>query len=274
MDLHLAEARGWLTSQLGADSVGIAVARAVYAPWLRMWCRRRGLRWRVNGEPLRVHPDVRVLVPRESEPALFRFLRETIRPGDRVLDVGSFLGTYSVFEARWAGPSGQVVAFEPTAASRAVLEHHLQMNGVSDRVTVVPAAVSDRARTAELLEHRYPYTNRIRTDADRESETSTARVDVVTLDETCARLNVVPDVIRMDVQGAEFHALQGAREIIRAGRGRLRVVVEMHPDEWPLFGVDLAAGQAILSSLGLTAEAIEPGLGCFGQGDHALLRYL
>ena len=53
----------------------------------------------------------------------------------------------------------------------------------------------------------------------------------------------MPSVIRMDVQGAEIHALRGARETIRAAP-RLSLVVEMHPQCWPAFGVTEAGRSA------------------------------
>jgi hypothetical protein len=72
----------------------------VYGGVLRLLYARRGLPWAVHDEVLRIDPRVRHLVPHEPEPALFRFLRETIGPGAVVLDVGAFLGVYAMLAAR------------------------------------------------------------------------------------------------------------------------------------------------------------------------------
>lgn len=94
---------------------------------------------------------------------------------------------------------------------------------------------------------------------------------MVTLDGLCAARGVTPDWIRMDVQGAEFDVLRGAMEVIRAGRGRLRWIVEMHPVEWPLFGVEARSVVALLAQMGLHVENLRPGAVDFDEGDHALL---
>ncbi len=107
---------------------------------------RTGLPWKVHGQVIRIDPQARHLVPHDAEPALFDFLARTIRPGDIVLDVGAFVGVYAVLAARWSGPGGRVVAFEPTPSSAALARRHLAYNGLGpDRVSIIEAAVSDRA---------------------------------------------------------------------------------------------------------------------------------
>ena len=126
-----------------------------YGRVLGMLYSRTGLPWKVHDQVIRIDPQVRHLVPHEPEPALFDFLARTIRPGDVVLDLGAFVGIYAVLAARWSGPDGRVVAFEPTPASAALARRHLAFNGLGpDRVTLVEAAVSDRAARATL--HQVP----------------------------------------------------------------------------------------------------------------------
>jgi hypothetical protein len=77
----------------------------------------------------------------------------------------------------------------------------------------------------------------------------------------------------MDVQGAELAALEGARNTIRNGRGSLRVVVEMHPQLWPSFGLTADAARVRLEGLGLRARPLE-GEDPFAADGHAILEYL
>ena len=104
-------------------------SRRPTARTLRALYSRNGLPWNVHDEVVRIHPSVRHLVPHEPEPALFHFLRQTIRPGDIVLDVGAFVGIYAVLEARWSAPTGRVVAFEPTPSSVELARRHIAWNG-------------------------------------------------------------------------------------------------------------------------------------------------
>src|SRR5947209_7477731 len=117
-----------IRARLGRPGSAVSFLRPVYAGWLRAAYGRRGLPWRVNGESLRIDPSVRHLVPHENEASLFEFMRSHIRPGDVVLDIGAFLGTYAIMAARWSGETGRVLAFEPSPDSFAILCRHLAMN--------------------------------------------------------------------------------------------------------------------------------------------------
>ena len=75
----------------------------------------------------------------------------------------------------------------------------------------------------------------------------------------------------MDVQGAELHTLRGARETIRAA-ARLSLVVEMHPQCWPAFGVTEDDVRETLRDLGLTARPLVPGEPLFARDTHAVLQ--
>lgn len=62
--------------------------------------------------------------------------------GGTVLDVGANCGAFTVLAMK-AG-AGRVIAVEPDPDNRARLEHHIRLNGVADKVTVLPVAVSGR----------------------------------------------------------------------------------------------------------------------------------
>jgi FkbM family methyltransferase len=241
---------------------------------LSMLYSRRGLPWRVHDETVRIDPRVRHLVPHEPEAAVHQFLRRTIRPGDVVLDVGAFLGIYAVLEARWSGSAGRVIAFEPTPASAALACRHLAWNGVGDsRVRLIEAAVSDRKSNATLYQYdaaSMPYVNSLAAAVDTTVSSVEQVVDVVTIDDVCRELQVVPKVVRMDVQGAEIHALRGARETIRRSPD-IALVVEMHPQCWPGFGVTEWDARETIASLGLGARPLVTGEPLFGRDTHALL---
>jgi FkbM family methyltransferase len=258
--------------------LALATARracsAAYGGALRALYSRSGLPWSIHDEVVRIDPRVRHLVPREPEPALFQFLRATISPGDVVLDVGAFVGIYAVLGARWSGPSGRVIAFEPTPSSAAIARAHLAWNGLGpNRVTLIEAAVSDRAGRATLYQYdraAMPYVNSLTAAVDTTAAAVEADVRVTTIDEVCKELGVVPAVIRMDVQGAEIPALRGARETIRKAR-RLSLVVEMHPQCWPGFGVTSAEAERTIRDLGLTRRPLVHGEALFARDSHAVL---
>jgi len=65
----------------------------------------------------------------------------------------------------------------------------------------------------------------------------TRSVPSLSLDDFCGASGISPDVIKIDIEGAELAALRGARRTI-AGRGAaLALFVELHPGIWPSLGV-------------------------------------
>jgi FkbM family methyltransferase len=257
--------------RFGRSSPGVRLLSPLYTRWLHAAYGRRGVPWSVNGEPLRIDPSVRHLVPRENERPLFDFLRSHIRPGDVLLDIGAFLGTYAVMTARWAGEWGRVIAFEPCPATFAVLKRHLAMNGLgSGRVEARCVAVGSRPERRRLITFpAEPYRNLL-APADAATVTSVA-VDVVTVDHVCSRLARPPNWIRMDVQGLEFEVLAGLRRTLQAAEGRLHIVAEVHPDQWPEYGVPVDRAADRFAELGFRVRPLESDRPLFEQGAHVIL---
>jgi FkbM family methyltransferase len=258
--------------RIGRTGTIVRAVQPAYAWWLRAVYGRRGLPWHVNGEPIRIDPTVRHLVPQQVERPLFDYLRANIQPGDVVLDIGAFIGAYAILEARWAGPDGRVVAFEPSPESFATLQRHLRMNGLAvPRVEARQLAVGSRQEQRGLRTFGdEPYRNMI----DAVGSHQSVVVDVVTLDDVCAPMDRPPTWIRMDVQGLEFDVLGGARDLLRERRGRLRIVAEMHPQHWPDYGIDPRDAAARLAALGLQARNVVAGEDPFGYDAHAILEPL
>ena len=260
-------------NRLGRRGAAVGLIGPMYASCLRAVYRRQGLPWRVNGEPLRIDPDVRRFVPRENERPLFDYLRSGIRPGDLVFDVGAFLGAYAVMEARWAGARGRVVAFEPSPWSFGVLFRHLRMNGLGpDRVDARRAAMGARVGRQGLVTFEdEPYRDMIAPDVTVKATTT---VETVTIDDVARELGRAPDWIRMDVQGLEFDVLEGARRVLAEARGRVRIVAEMHPDQWLDLGIDPGDAHRRFAALGLRARPLTAAEPLFTQSGHAIIEPL
>jgi FkbM family methyltransferase len=135
-----------------------------------------------------------------------------VKEGDVIFDIGAHVGFYTLLGSVLVGGRGQVVAFEPVPKNLSYLKKHLQMNSVSN-VEVVEAAVSDRHGHVCLSSG--PSNSMWHIDAQGELEVQTVSLDDLVLN---AKLPP-PNVIKMDIEGAEFLALNGSA----------RVVKEFHP---------------------------------------------
>lgn len=141
----------------------------------------------------------------------------TIPRGGVVFDVGAHVGYYAMAAAHAAGPAGRVVAFEPLPLNLRYLRGHVRANRLTN-ITVVAACVGERGGRAG-----FEYCGG--TGRGRMVEGGGC-VATVSLDEEieAGRLPA-PDVIKMDVEGAEVGALNGAARTLRAKHPRILLSV-------------------------------------------------
>jgi len=88
--------------------------------------------------------DSRIFFFHVWEPGVTALMRETIRPGAVVADIGANIGYYSLLMSRLVGPAGHVFAIEPSPEIRVRLEAQIALNGLTN-VTIVPYGISDRS---------------------------------------------------------------------------------------------------------------------------------
>jgi FkbM family methyltransferase len=157
-------------------------------------------------------------------------LRQYVRPGALCVDVGAHLGYFTILMARIAGPSGRVVAFEAFPDTFRTLEENIAMNRL-ENVVLEPRAVSDAPGTISLVfERRQRYSGTPSTVAYAvEGESDTLDVPAVSLDAYFRQLPGLPGLIKIDVEGAEFSVLSGARETL--ARTRQVLLVKIHGRE-------------------------------------------
>jgi FkbM family methyltransferase len=148
------------------------------------------------------------------EPEVQELLHGAIRPGDVVYDVGANIGFFTIVAGRLGA---RVYAFEPAPENAARIARNIELNGLD--ADVCEAAVWDGEGGVSLVAG----------DSGSEWETvAGGGVRSVTLD-AFARAHVPPDVLKIDVEGAECRVLRGAHEVLR--RPPRLVVCEAHGHE-------------------------------------------
>lgn len=162
------------------------------------------------------------------EPNEFAFLDRVLRPGMVFVDVGANDGYYSLFAARRVGPSGRVVAAEPSSRERAHLQRNLGRNGL-DNVSVIPAAIGAAAGRADLHLAHGVHAGHNTLGAfvhDDVVRASLERVAIEPLDAVVARLGLAKvDFIKIDVEGAEARVIAGASAVLASMRPLLLIEV-------------------------------------------------
>jgi FkbM family methyltransferase len=149
-----------------------------------------------------------------------RVLRGLIRPGDVFWDVGAHHGYVSLMAAAAVGAGGRVHAFEPGARNMRMLERHLRWNR-ADNVDIEPFALGAFDGEASFGGGDTSKMHALG-GGDERVRVHTARSLVV------ASSHVSPDVLKIDVEGAEADVLEGALDVLP---GDVRMVVAIHSAE-------------------------------------------
>jgi FkbM family methyltransferase len=157
----------------------------------------------------------RMILRGHFENAECRFLGQFLEPGMVVLDIGAHHGYYSLLASQKVGPTGRVIAFEPSLRERRNLLQHLRLNACAN-VQVEETALGDTDGSAEffIVKGKETGCNSLR-PPDVRQPTKAVEVRVARLDDYVRQRNLTSvDFVKMDVEGAELAVLKGATEFL------------------------------------------------------------
>ena len=137
-------------------------------------------------------------------------MQKFVRPGMTIYDIGANSGYYTLLFSRLVGKTGRVYAFEPLPENAAFLLRHIKMNGL-ENVTLVNTAVAQANGVSPFNISSSNYMGSLGGGA-------TLNVPTMALDELKSKGFPVPELIKMDVEGAEALVLEGARDVLKAGK--------------------------------------------------------
>jgi len=163
----------------------------------------------------------------EFEPNELAFVARFVKPGMTVLDLGAHHGLYSLLASKRVGSRGRVFAFEPSPRERAALRLHLKLN-LCRNVTVERVALGNENTESDLhvVDSWAVGCNSLR-PPDVAEKTSLERVRVTKLDDWLTERKIgAVDFIKLDVEGGELAALQGATHLI-SNRPRPVILAEV-----------------------------------------------
>jgi len=160
------------------------------------------------------------------EEAVQGALADELGPGQTFWDVGAHAGFFSLAAARLVGPSGRVVSFEPAPANRARLERAIESNGFGN-IEVEPRALAGADEDGFLHAHG---STSMWTLVPALGGAGGVAVTCATIDTLASELGA-PDLIKLDVEGAELDVLAGGVRLLESRR--TKVILELPGNEAP-----------------------------------------
>jgi FkbM family methyltransferase len=162
-----------------------------------------------------------------------KLLRRTLSPGDVAIDIGANIGIYTQLLSRWVGPTGLVHSFEASpenfgrlqSATRKLANVRLSQSAVGESSRRTTLYVSDKLN----VDHR--------AYLPEGDSRHTVPIEMTALDDYFKPGERV-DLIKMDIQGYELHALRGANRVLADNPG-IKLLFEF----WP-YGLKQAGGSS------------------------------
>ena len=143
------------------------------------------------------------------EPNTTKMVKDKIKEGMTVVDIGASIGYFTLLLSRCVGKTGKVYSFEPTPNQFPYLTENIRVNGYSDRVKTFNIAAWDNKDGVKMP------------PIDKKWDCPSIPVDEVLKDTKI-------DFIKIDVDGLEAHVLRGLDRTFNLNPD-LQIMFEYYP---------------------------------------------
>ncbi len=238
----------------------------------------------IHGRLVWIHPRARFSFTTRTffkkEDHVQRWLEERLKPGHVFFDVGAHHGWVSMWTLSLVGQAGTVYSFEPSHANLSILEWHRARNNFS-QWTIVPKAVSDvdaEQKEFFLVDTGDSPMNSLTTGVPgtpmmEGRDISKTSTQTITLDTFCSQVGLGPNLVKIDVEGAELLVLQGAAKLL--SESCPTIILAVHPYWLPqgqspgqIFELLTNYGYTVYDSKERPAEYLQNGeYLCLGNSD-------
>lgn len=194
-----------------------------------------------------------------GEKSVIEFFLGQIKEGDIVYDIGANVGLYTILCAKKTGDEGLVVSFEPEPLSYKKLNENIKLNELKN-VRTYSIALSDfNGKTKLNITGEGKANHNIRPLKRNISNKQQIEVDTRRLDDLIVEDNLPkPDLIKIDIEGAELNALRGMESLLKE-QDDLLIVCEVHTEFLKDFGHSNEDLENFLRECGFIIEPIQGG---------------
>ena len=156
----------------------------------------------------------------EWESPVRREIKRLLTDGGTFIDVGANIGLHTLYASTIVGESGNIIALEPHPVTRSILRKNVEINGLLDRIVISPFAISNKDNEEVIFEYfsEHPAMSGLKVSENILSKydgtVERTKVSTITIDTLIEKLSVIPDLIKIDVEGFENIVLEGCLKTI------------------------------------------------------------
>lgn len=213
----------------------------------------RGAPIALGGEVFRVDESLRRW-DAAGEAWVFQKMAEILKPGDGFLDIGANFGFHTLFAAKKIGAKGQIVAIEPIPKNLRILRKNIQLNGIARNTRIEEAAISDSSAPFVAMGATAGGPD-VTAAIHLKPTEGTLKVPNRAWDSFSWSREFAPNLVKIDIEGAELSALKSGVEFLK--RVHPILLIEVHVNLLPEFGATAEDLTDFLSRLGYKLWARE-----------------
>ena len=168
-----------------------------------------------------------------------------LHDGGNTLDIGANYGRYTFIAASFAKPGNRVVSIEADPYQYYILKRNLRLNGFGSIVNAYNRAAWDEDSSIPFY---VSAGGRSSAASEWGSNPKVVEVAATPVDKICNSIGFVPDVVKIDIEGAEYRCLVGMSSILEKAHPKL--LLELHPSAIKSIGGSLADLEKLLKDYG------------------------
>ena len=161
----------------------------------------------------------------------FKIFKDNVKVGDTVVDLGANIGYFTLILAKLVGPAGHVFAFEPDPRNLVLLKKNVEYNNYKN-VTIIPKAVSNVNDKCTLYvgQKSFGQNTIYKPEKRKNQKFLVIESETIRLDDFFKMNNLLDKIsfMKMDIEGAEFLALDGMKEILKLNQN-IKIFTEVDP---------------------------------------------
>lgn len=195
----------------------------------------------INGVEVQVPRRFEFVLPASPSPQYFHFetypflgLKVACHNGNTVFDIGCSYGVMSILISKLVGKSGRVVSFEANPSVLQEAQELTSANNLVSNITFLNKFVGEKAGPAtdffavpgpkSVASTKNPKILEVHAEAVQ------TKVHTISIDDFVKESGIIPDICKIDVEGAEYLVLKGMEHQLTSKSKAVDLVIETHGD--------------------------------------------
>ena len=186
--------------------------------------------------------SLRLSVKKEFEPQTTDLIQKNIFSGNIVVDIGANIGFFTLIMANGVKKEGKVFSFEPELENYKLLSKNVKENNLQNIILENKAVGNKNGSTEMYLASKenniYSQSmHRIFSSKIVSQNSTPITIKIIKLDDFFEKLDLIKkiDLIKIDVEGAEFDVLKGMDKILDSNKD-LKIIMEFSLENLQDFG--------------------------------------